>query len=316
MRRVSIVTGYRPGGPYYWADRLVDGINQNPDWHAKHPQTLATTLLESFISTADVFHTTLPIFPLTGRPVVLTMKGDFTREDSLLSKRYPRAIKNADVITTPSHFLKERLGLKDAIVIPNGLDLVDRVAIPNREKDQVKLLTVTKFWFKEKAQGVSELGRIIFEVAKNSNQQLTWDVLGEGSYRSEIEEQLQKLKPSNLTINFRGFVKPASYYRNSDIFVYWSDLDNFPNALLEASSYSLPIITNNVGAVAEIINNQSTGVICETSQEYVKEVEQLISAPDRAKQLGEKARDRMEKYFDNAKIIDRYLTIYEQVLSK
>lgn len=63
---------------------------------------------------------------------------------------------------------------------------------------------------------------------------------------------------NNLIVkNFIPMNKVSKYYNNSDLFVFPSSCENFPNILLEAMSSEIPVITSNYGPMKEIINNNS-----------------------------------------------------------
>ena len=54
-----------------------------------------------------------------------------------------------------------------------------------------------------------------------------------------------------------------SHFINADIFIHPTSNDCFPLTLLEAMQYGLPIITTNIGGIADIVQNNHNGYICE-----------------------------------------------------
>lgn len=316
MPRVSIVTGYRPGGPYYWAEKLVAKINGGDSgWTADHPGSFLGAVVSPLYLRGDVVHTTLPLaYHLWRKPIVLTVKGNYLIENVPGGKLFPKIVEEADVVTAPSHFIKNKLGLSRAIVIPNGVKIPAQKAQPFRDPNIVRALTVTKFWFKDKATGIINLYSVLQAANKVSRKKIVWDILGGGEYLNEIKQSVKSTE--TITINFHGFTDPQPFYQRADLFIYWSDLDNMPNVLLEAAAYGMPTLTNNVGAVNEIINDGETGYICGSPNQYIERLSQMLSNPERAKDLGEKARVHMEKSFDNDKIVGEYLKIYNQLLEK
>jgi len=316
-RKVVFITGYRPGGPYYWAEKLVKKIGElDLGWRGSHPKTLWQTIYSALIApNADVVHSTLPVaFHLWRRPLVMTIKGDFEREKGPGYRGYRRAIAAADAVTVPSEFIKRQLGLHQAIVIPNGFDLPNAVSRPETEPDDpIKLLTVTKFHFKDKASGVLNLYRILESVAGRSNRQIVWDILGDGAFRREIESQV---KSEKIKINFRGFVDPKPFYQSADVFLYYSDHDNMPNAIIEAMGYGLPVISNDIGAVGEMIDDGVSGYLCRDQQDYTAKLTQMLKTPSDLAVLGRQAREVVATRFDNDVITRKYLEIYERIVTK
>ena len=54
----------------------------------------------------------------------------------------------------------------------------------------------------------------------------------------------------------------------NDLFLYYSVHDNFPIAILEAMALGLPVVTNDVGAVREMIRPGENGYITVSEEDY------------------------------------------------
>lgn len=309
-KTVAFVTGYRPGGPYLWAERLTQAINSSKrEWRAYHIKTLWGIVWIPFFVKADLVHTTLPLpFHWWRKPLVVTVKGDYTIEKVPGARWYPKAIAAASAVTTPSLYMKRHLGLSRALVIPNGANLPTETANPFTGGKKLRLLTISKFHFHDKALGVIEVARALKEVLVNKNIAFTWNVLGGGAHLEEIEEQVEKL---GVTGTFHGHVNPKPFYKEADIFLYWSDHDNMPNVLIEASAYGLPVLSNGVGGVKEIILNKKTGYVARDMKEYCAKLALMINAPALSRQFGQNARERAEHYFNDEVIFNRYLDLYD-----
>jgi len=101
-----------------------------------------------------------------------------------------------------------------------------------------------------------------FAVDKGANIKLT--ILGEGSQRNKLVQRSTELG-LDKHIYFAGFVaEPSRYLKNSDALVISSRYEGFPNVVLEAGVYGLPVIgLNSPGGLSEIINNAKLGVLVE-----------------------------------------------------
>jgi len=211
---------------------------------------------------AEIVHTTVPFpFKLWQRPMVLTIKGDYTIEQNIWQRFYPKTIAQAHAITVPSHYLKQRLGLEDAQVIPNALFPERFTTVQHGAKEQLNLVSVMSFYFQDKVEGLPKIANI---VSKIQNHHSKYTVIGGGAYLSAVKNQVADTK---VDVNFTGFLADVRpHLTNSDIFLYYSHHDNFPNVILEAMASGLPVITNNVGAVSEIIDNGENGYIAENNE--------------------------------------------------
>lgn len=307
---VHILTPVRKGGPWKWGATLAEHLNNRGHWKAVHIHALPQVLLSPVYQGCDIVHTALPVtHRLWRKPVILTIRGDYRRDNNVWSGMYPKAIKMADIVTVSSQFMKEELGIKDAIVIPPAVD-VSEVALEKSFSSSVRLLTVTNFHFPEKSKGVLKIVKALFAL-KAMNLEFSLSILGDGQYRKEVEDEVMK---SGLPVRFHGFADPKPFLKSADIFVYWSDHDNTPIALMEAMSYGLPVVTNAVGAVAEMVRDGETGFVAGSEKEYKNKLSVLLSDVALRDRLGQAARADVMQRFSHDVITPQYEAIYQNLI--
>ena len=301
------------GGPCTWAKNLVYFLNSHTIT-ANHVFDVKGLILSPFFRGTDIIHAAVPVFhSIWGKPIVLTIKGDFFREKRTWKIPYRLAIKNADVITTPSIFLKNKLNLRDAHVIPNAIYAQNYEMTDYSDGSTIDLITVTNFAFKDKSEGVLNILKNIEEIRKSTDKKISYTVVGGGPF---LQGVINAARDSKISVQFTGHVsKPGVLLQKSDIFVYDSLHDNFPNVILEAMASGLPVITNNVGAVEEMIDRDSSGFIAADNEEYQKFLFRLISDPALRETTGREARKTAGEKFDWNRIGSQYITIYEDLLS-
>ena len=311
MMKINILTPVHKGGPYNWGRDLAYLLNKK-GFVANHVHKLKEVLISPFYQNADIIHTTVPLtYKFWRKPVVLTVKGDYTIEKRKWRVLYPLAIKKADVITTPSHFLKEKLNLYDPIIIPNAIFPERFKVVKHSEKDVINLVTVTKFAFKDKSEGVLNMIKILEKIQKITDKQINYTLIGGGLYLERLKE---KTKKYDTNVKFTGFLdNPKEILEKSDIFIYYSVHDNFPNAILEAMASGLPVITNNVGAVHEIIETGKDGYVAEYDKDYQECLLSLLDDYKIRARLGQNARKTVEEKFDWNIIVNDYISIYEKL---
>lgn len=101
-------------------------------------------------------------------------------------------------------------------------------------------------------------------------------------------------------VTFTGYVENvAEYLQALDLFVFPSEREALPNALMEAMACGLPSIASRVGGVPDIIEDAQSGLL--VSPGKVEELEQTIDAlrrdPARAQRLGAAGRERIIQQF-------------------
>jgi N-acetyl-alpha-D-glucosaminyl L-malate synthase BshA len=103
----------------------------------------------------------------------------------------------------------------------------------------------------------------------------------------------------------------------ADLFLLPSQLESFGLAALEAMACEVPVIATNVGGVPEVIEHGVDGYLVEpgdvkTAAKYAIE---LLSRPDRGREMGHLARANAKKKFCANDVIPMYESYYEQVLA-
>jgi glycosyltransferase involved in cell wall biosynthesis len=309
--KVNLLTPIRKGGPYSWGKDLTYVLNQNGVL-AKHVHSLPMLAGSCLYQPANVVHTAVAIpFKLWRTPIVFTIHGDYTVEQNIWQRFCPKTIAQASIITTPSHYLKQRLGLERAIVIPNALFAERFKTVEHREKEVLNLVTVTNFHFLDKARGILDILEIL-NTASIATRRIKYVVIGGGPYLKRI---IKHAKGYEVNVQFTGMLQdPKKILENSDIFVYYSHYDSFGLALLEAMACGLPVVTNEYGPANEIIENEADGYIGATNEAYLEYLLNLLRDVELRTKIGENARKAVEAKFDWAKTVDEYIKIYKALL--
>ena len=164
-------------------------------------------------------------------------------------------LKNVEsVIVVNEHLVREVKALvkKDVqiYVVPQFLNNFKKKEENKSKLQNINLLTVTNLFYKEKFKGIKQLiSFLLFGVdILTIDRQIQFNILGGGYYEQKLKKFIDTLNIKNdmINIKFHGFRKDTySFYANADIFIYNSNLDSLPNSVIEAQSYSLPILINS-----------------------------------------------------------------------
>ena len=311
---ILLITPHKKGGPWQWGADLVGELNKTEEFYAKHIFTLREKFLSPFNFKNRILHTTNPLaFSFLMRPLILTIHGKI--HGNFWKFFYWLGSRRASVITMPSEFLKNSLNIKNAVVIPNAIDTDNFSEVVPEERDYFNILTVTKFWFPNKAKGLFELAVIIFNLAKDFDKRINWRIVGYGPLLEDVKKSVMSLeKPKNLNVQWFGEDTPKKYFSDSDIFAYFSYEDNMPIALMEAMASGLPTVTNKVGAVAEIINSGIDGFISKDSQDYQNILLKLMNDFTLRREIGKSARQKIKNEFSWEVILPNWIEIYKKLL--
>jgi len=109
-------------------------------------------------------------------------------------------------------------------------------------------------------------------------------------------------------------------YMNADVFIFPSYFrqECFPLVLLEAMSCSLPIISSNIGAIPEIIENGKQGILCNARNidGFVEAILELAENTEKRKSLGQLARKKFEENYTIGDLERNTRDIFEKIVFK
>jgi len=128
--------------------------------------------------------------------------------------------------------------------------------------------------------------------------------LGEGDSLDSFKKDITVLG-LNRHIELPGKVSNVSHYlRKSRIFLHFAEYEGMPNAIMEAMTKSLPIITTQCGDVDELVFDDINGYIVKPydSSIFTEKTSCLLSSDERISLFGMKSFKIIEK-FDSKSII-------------
>jgi GalNAc-alpha-(1->4)-GalNAc-alpha-(1->3)-diNAcBac-PP-undecaprenol alpha-1,4-N-acetyl-D-galactosaminyltransferase len=178
-------------------------------------------------------------------------------------------------------------------IIPNPMDEI-MLSKRNeyRERENI-ILTVGRL-------DANKNQRLLIEAFANLNEG-NWKlvIVGDGVLREEYEKLTVSLGIADK-VEFTGNVYNVwDYYNQAKIFVFTSQSEGFPNALLEAMSFGLPCISSDCpSGPSEIIKDSENGYLIEVNNRKLleKELTYLMSNPDLCKNFSYKALLSTDKF--------------------
>ncbi len=104
----------------------------------------------------------------------------------------------------------------------------------------------------------------------------------------------------------------------ADAYLCPSHSESFSRSVLEAMSFSLPIVTTNAYALPELVTHQKSALIFPVGdiQNMADALVYLREHPDEARQFGEKARRDAQNFFSQHVVNAAYDRLIWQTISK
>ncbi len=179
------------------------------------------------------------------------------------------------------------------VVVPNSIS-VPTYTNPPKEDDTV--LKITFLGRVGERKGIFDL-LIVLKKLLDNDMKAKLSIGGNG----EIEKLLGEVKKLNIgnNVNYLGWVSPKTkdaLLRNTDIFILPSYGEGMPMAILEAMSYSIPVISTPVGGIPELVIDNETGFLVEPGDidNLYEKIVELGNDKEKRNRFGQCGRDTIE----------------------
>ncbi len=211
-----------------------------------------------------------------------------------------------------------KIDLKDAPVIPNGVDL--DYYNPKHKDDSIieKYGKIVLFsGTNDERKGIPELIKIIAHFNRNYDRKgVSFVITGDGPLNTSLRQFAARF--SNVYV--LGYVSNDLLQRlcaSARVFLFPTRIEAFPFSLLEALSSGIPIITSPVGGIPDLFSHQTDIGLCTlpTNTAVIAQyLERLVIDDDLCSNLGKNGRALVKKKYDWSLICNRIVNQYEKLL--
>lgn len=338
--QVDVVTMRHKDLPH---EETVNGVRivRFPSWRARpdvgQMHELATYILGAWKPALklaqqqqyDIIHAhfIIPTGPLAQRlhkhtkiPYLITCHGSdvpgynpdrFSLAHKLLMPTWKKLVHSAPALASPSkalaNLMKSHCPELDITIIPNGYEITSfDVSGPKQNSILLCSRLLPRKGFQYVIEAVKDLA-------------LDWHVhiIGDGPYRNTLEKLAEG---SQTPITFHGWLdrddpKFRQLYETAAIFVFPSEMENFPTVLLEAMSAGCAIITSTAGGCPEVVGDAALLVEPKNPDAIRECILSLIESPEKQQALSASAIDRAQQ-FTWPKIAQQYTDLYKSLISQ
>lgn len=261
-----------------------------------------------FINTAKFF----------GKKVVYHIHGGGFCDFYNVNKNVVRKVlTRVDVVIVLSdswkNFFENEVGCKRVEVVPNIVPYHEE----NKKGENLPLKCVFLGTI-NKNKGIYDMVDVVCEHQNELRGYLTLYIGGSG----EQDKMLSLINRYGIAdiIKYVGFVsgdKKTLLLQSSDFYILPSYVEGLPISILEAMSYSLPIISTSVGGIPEIVENGVNGILIQPGEKdaLYKAIMQLLFDAVLRKNMGEASYKKVKPYFPEN--VNRKLeSLYTELLKK
>ncbi|WP_083941153.1 glycosyltransferase family 4 protein [Pseudoduganella violaceinigra] len=255
---------------------------------------------------------------LRGTPVVVNYRGGEAANFLKQAAAWMRpSLRRCAALAVPSGFLAHVFGQHgiDAVIVPNivNLERFAATAAP-RALGGLRLLVARNL--EDIYDNASALRAFALVRAAHPAARLT--VAGSGPLRSALEQLARELGVADA-VHFTGRVETAdmpALYRNADIMLNPSLVDNMPNSVLEALASGALVVSTDVGGVPYVVEHGRTALLVPPADPaaMAQAVLRLADEPGLAEALRSAGRASVAQYAW-ASVKPCLLDVYRQALA-
>jgi glycosyltransferase involved in cell wall biosynthesis len=150
----------------------------------------------------------------------------------------------------------------------------------------------------------------------------TCDIVGEGEERQRLEETARQSKLTDRIVFHGQQDDVGRFYRQADLLVFPSRLENSPLVILEAMSYGVPSLSiradgrQYLNANHEIVTADRDGFLADHEEDFVNKLRTLLESPELLRDVGHRARQTVEKRNRWDHHVEGYERLFEQLERK
>jgi sugar transferase (PEP-CTERM/EpsH1 system associated) len=143
-------------------------------------------------------------------------------------------------------------------------------------------------------------------------------VIGDGPLRGQSRELLDAKGVGAIAWLPGERTDIPRLLRGFDLFVLPSIAEGISNTILEAMASGLPVIATNVGGNSELVVDSETGMLVPPSDppNMAHAIRSYLSDPAKLARHGKAGRKRVEEKFSMDKMVEGYLSVYDEVLAR
>lgn len=268
-------------------------------------------------------------------PIVATLHGwtavSKVNKVALYESIERRIVTRLDAVAVVDDGMKRRLKTpSDQCVIhfiPNGVDLssvaTNRGSADEGEQaecnmagtsERASILAISRL---SREKGIDVLIRAFERVAKH-DPIVRLQIAGSGAEESRLRALIEELGLQHR-VQLLGFVENTDeLYATARLLVIPSRTEGLPLVLLEAMSRRIPIVATSVGQMPNVLGNGEFGLLVapDSVPQLANAIVESLSDPHAAKSRALLGSVTLAEEYASHVVVDRYFTVYEQVLSR
>lgn len=198
-------------------------------------------------------------------------------------------------------------------VIHNGV-VIDTTYEKRTDSASITILSVGRFVAQKDYETAIQTIALL-KKSKDITKSFRYIIIGEGQLENEVRDWIKSYNCEDLIEVVIDPDNIESYYRQADIYFCSSIFEGLSNTLIEASSFSLPIVATDAGDNNQLVIDGKNGYITPTKAipQLVEKLTWLINDYDKRMEMGKAGFEHLNAFFSYETFRQRYLDLIEQL---
>ncbi len=137
-------------------------------------------------------------------------------------------------------------------------------------------------------------------------------------YENKLRQLCEQLDIADRVV-FTGFQRDVyKYYQLMDVFAFFSEREAFGRVIAEAMMAGLPVVSNRIGGVPEIVENGVSGYLIDQNsiEKAAEKLIALLNSDEQRKMMGQRGRLRAKELFSVNRNCEKVKTVYMDLLTR
>jgi glycosyltransferase involved in cell wall biosynthesis len=216
----------------------------------------------------------------------INAKPNFPKRNLFFQSKY---YKNYDLIVSVSKITSEqvseifpnykhKLEVITDILDYNSIKKMAEIDVVRFDENIFNILTVARLNYKSKRY---DIALEACNMLKNKGVKFQWYVLGEGSYRVDMEKYIIENKLEDYFTFLGTKANPYPYFKAADLYVQTSEFESFGISIAEARLLNIPIVTTRFDTVYMQMVDGKNGLVVDLNATAVADaIERMIYDKD------------------------------------
>ena len=158
---------------------------------------------------------------------------------------------------------------------------------------------------------------VIQALHKDCKKKIKIFIVGDGDMKNEIEQRLIPMRNIGIDVSLTSWIyNIAEFNAGMDIMCLTSKNEGTPVSLIEAQASNLPVVTTEVGGVADIVEQNETGFIIPRTNkgEFVTKLQLLVENDELRKKMKLKGWQNVYQKYSYQRLAKDMESYYQELL--